>query len=534
MPPKLVRLVELENGDPVPMRAHLVARPDYGRARPGWHPVKGGSECIETAVFSNLALAENDSDLACSFILEKGHPAFFVLDHAENRQAPDLPEVPRWLEITRAFWHEWNLFNYYRGPHQDGVRRSAITLKLLTYAPTGAIIAAPTTSLPEIIGGEYNWDYRFTWVRDTALLINTLFRLGYSGEAKAFYEFLAEEHRKRCEEHGDHQLPVLLPIREGTAIEEEKLDHLAGYRGSLPVRRGNRAANQLQFDNQGHFLQSLHFWKHVGGRIDQTKRDMAEHAIDFLRRHWGEPDNGIWEPLERSHHTYAKISACTAFERGRDLRLLSKAETDIICQKILRQVLDRGIREREGRKYLADHYETDATDATALLPFPLGFLPRELAHSTRQEVERQLGDGPWMYRTKGLREMGEGAFLLCGFWRIGHLIREGELDRAEALLEENIAAASPLGLYSEEIDPVSGNLLGNFPQGFSHLGLITTILDLQKAKEYPKFVRLPDHEKFKADVGRSIGPRAVLAGFFRVPRTLRLLTCRRSKWRRLA
>lgn len=528
---KLVRLLELENGAGAIIDLRVAARPDYARRPPAWRRVDGGFECVEAALFSSLPLMEKDGDIALRFTLDAGRACFFVLDGAETRRPPDAETVRKWLGITQAFWREWNLFNYYRGPHQELVRRSAVTLKLLTYAPSGAIVAAPTTSLPERPGGGLNWDYRYTWVRDTALFINTLFRLGYSGEAKAYFQFITATHATQTADGTDADLAVLLPIRDGTLAGEETLDHLAGYRGSRPVRRGNRANDQLQLDNYGHFLQSLFFWKHTGGKLDEAKRGMAAEALAILRRRWPEPDNGIWEPQDRRQRTYSKVSAWLAFQRGGDLGLVSAPETHRLCAEIHAQTLERGVHEREGRKYLAEHYGGDVIDATALLAFTTGFLPEPLARSTREEIERRLGVGPWLYRSDTHRQSGEGAFVLCSLWRIGQLIREGDLARAESLLEEIIAAASPLGLYAEEIDPVSGDFLGNFPQAFSHLGLIAAVLDLEEAKAQPGFAGRPDHEKFQCGVGRTIGARGVLAGFWRAPQTFRLLWSKRSQWR---
>jgi GH15 family glucan-1,4-alpha-glucosidase len=268
---KLVRLIELEAGDEVRMNMRIAARPDYARGKPQWRPVDRGFACDETAVFASFPLDENGENLGAQLQLQRDHAHFVVLDFADNRTAPDESQVRRWLGITRAFWREWNLFNYYCGPHRDLVRRSAVTLKLLTYAPTGAFVAAPTTSLPEQIGADRNWDYRLTWVRDTALFIDTLFRIGYSGEAKGFFHFIVGE----C---AADELPVLLPIRDGTSVDQEELTHLAGYRGSRPVRRGNRAAKQLQLDNCGHLLQSLLYWRHTGGKLDDAKLRMAATA----------------------------------------------------------------------------------------------------------------------------------------------------------------------------------------------------------------------------------------------------------------
>lgn len=183
---RFVRLLRVERGDQAVVDLHVAARPNYGREQPEWRRVSGGFACAQTSLFSHISLEQRNGELACRCILDPGKTYFVVLDYSDAPAEPTLPDVEQWLETTRAFWDEWNLFNYYRGPHEKVIRRSAVTLKLLTYAPTGAFVAAPTTSLPEKIGGDGNWDYRFTWIRDTALFINTLFRIGYSGEAKHF------------------------------------------------------------------------------------------------------------------------------------------------------------------------------------------------------------------------------------------------------------------------------------------------------------------------------------------------------------
>ncbi len=529
---KLVRLLRIERGDQAMLDVRVAARPGYAREQAEWRPVAGGFASREAGLFSNLPLAQRDGDLVCRAVLEAGKSYFAVLDYADARTQPSIDQVQAWLATTKAFWNEWNLFNYYRGAHESVVRRSAVTLKLLTYAPTGAFVAAPTTSLPEKPGGESNWDYRYTWIRDTALFINTLFRIGYSGEAKAFFQFVCKEHDRG--ENSDGKLPVLLPIREDTPTDETQLDHLSGYAGSRPVRIGNRAPGQLQLDNYGHILKSLFYWKHTGGKLSNEMRQIGERAVAELRRSWSEPDNGIWEPVERKQHTYSKVTAWLAFARAADLDLIDRYEAERLCGEIRDEVLRCGTFERDGETWLADIFGGDRVDCTAFLTFTEGFLDDALARSTRHRIEQQLAEEPWIYRSETHRATGEGAFLLCSFWWIGQLIREGDLPRAEKLLNQIIEAASPLGLYSEEVDPNSAEFLGNFPQAFSHLGLISAILDLQRAKRDRRFAKLPDHEKFRKSVGATIGLRGLLAGFFRVPRTIRLLFRTRSKWREAA
>lgn len=296
------------------------------------------------------------------------------------------------------------------------------------------------------------------------------------------------------------------------------------------MRRGNHATEDLQLDNYGYLFQSLFYWRHTGGKLDESKRRMACDALDALRRRWHEPDNGIWEGANRKQHAHSKVSAWLAFERAHDLGLVERNEAERLCREIYEETMARGIRERDGRKYLADHFDGEVIDCSAFLAFSTGFLPEPLASSTREEIEKHLAVGPWLYRSDWHRNSGEGAFVLCSFWWIGQLIREGDLSRAEKILEQIIVAASPLGLYSEEIDPTTGEFLGNFPQAFSHLGLISAILDLEEAKEKPRFANALDQIKFQKSVGFTIGFKGILAGFFRAPQTIRLLFSRKSKW----
>lgn len=523
---KLVRLLEVTRGETMPIEFRCDARPDYARSSAVWHQISNhppGFRCLEAALFTNMPL---DEKLRGEFTAERGKIYFAVLDFSHDPNPPDVDVIRRWLCVTAAFWEEWNLFNYYRGLHEKIVRRSAVTLKLLTFAPSGAFVAALTTSLPERVGGDLNWDYRFAWVRDTALFINTMFRIGYSGEAKAYLQFVT-----RCsKECANSDIDVLLPIDgEGDHEEEQFLDHLAGYRGSRPVRVGNRAARQIQLDNYGHLMQSLYYYRATGGRFDADKKKLAERCLRGVAKHWQEEDSGIWETLERKHYTIGKVMAWIACQRGCDLLGEVDPKLRKLADNIREQVVQRGMRRLDGKDYLAATYEEDQVDAASLLAFTTGFLPLEIARTTRAEIERRLGcGGPLLYRSEKSRR-SEGAFLICSFWWINHLIQENELKRAEQLLDQVIALLSPLGLLSEEIDPESGQFLGNFPQAFSHLGLIGSILSLEEAKKMPRQHSLPDHKKFRMSVGATLGLRGVIAGFVRVPKLLRLLFSRRSK-----
>ncbi|MDQ6809443.1 MAG: glycoside hydrolase family 15 protein [Verrucomicrobiota bacterium] len=532
---KLVRLIEWESGGPVTIEMRVRARPDYARKPAHWKQQSATAFALdEGTLFTNAPMTETSGDLLASFTVERDRPFYAVLDYSDERASPDIEQIRRWQQITAAFWREWNLFNYYRGPHQEMVRRSAVTLKLLTYAATGGFVAAPTTSLPEQLGGDANWDYRFTWLRDTALFIQTLFGLGYSGEARAFLDFATKQWTEDCGKSPKNKdaptIAVMYPVCDAPIPPEATLDHLEGYGGSKPVRKGNAAEDQFQLDNYGHLLQSLFFFRHTGGKIDAAKRKMLTRLTDEAVRHWREADNGIWEVRETSQYTHGKIMCSVALERARVLLGDKDGRLGKVCAEIRREVLERGLIERDGRKELSAKLDETSFDASTLLAFTTGFLDQHVATLTRHGLEQKLARGPLLYRIE--EKVGEeGAFVICSFWWINHLIREGQLARAEELLDGMIDLASPLGLYSEEIDPATGEFLGNFPQAFSHLGLIQSVLNLQGAKKKRGFHALPDHEKFQRSVGSTIGWKGVIAGFFRVPKTSLLFFSNASKWR---
>ena len=536
---KLVRILKLESGNSVPIALMLDARAEYGRCRVAWTRISSNPlrfSCPTATFYANFPVEEVANQLTGHFLADRNQTYFSVLDYGNEQRSPDLEEINRWLLVTNSYWREWNLFNYYEGAYHKIVRRSAVTLKLLTYASTGAFVAAPTTSLPEKIGGDQNWDYRYLWVRDTSLFINTMFRLGYSGEAKAFLNFIKsrcqeEYERKTKSSDGAKALRVLYPIQPGSSTDEYFLGHLRGYRRSTPVRIGNRAARQFQLDNYGHLLDAVYYFRHTGGKLGSEIRKLLNRLTKDVVLHWQQPDNGIWENPAIKQYTYGKVMAWVALERA---AILDPAQSDRlkeIAVAIREAIFARGIARSNGARFLADAYDSDGIDASCLLAFTNGFLPKNLAVATRHEVEKYLVSGPFVYRNREQREkQKEGAFLLCSFWWISHLTQEGELRRAEEILSQILDHASPLGLFAEEIDPESGEFLGNFPQAFSHLGLIGTILNLEQAKKNPVFHLLADTQKFERSVGATIGVKGVLSGFMRVPETFQLLFSERSKW----
>jgi GH15 family glucan-1,4-alpha-glucosidase len=254
--------------------------------------------------YSNIPMEDEGDQLIGHFLAESEQTYFTVLDYGTEPQPPALEDINRWLLITKSYWREWNLFNYYRGAYEKIIRRSAVTLKLLTNAASGAFVAAPTTSLPERIGGEQNWDYRYLWVRDTSLFINTMFRLGYSGEAKDFINFMTS----RCQEEYELKIgsseeakaiKILYPIKPGSSTDEHFLDHLGGYRGSTPVRVGNRAARQFQLDNYGHLLEAFYYFRQTGGKLSSKMLQLISRLTQDVLAYWQQPDNGIWEDPAR-------------------------------------------------------------------------------------------------------------------------------------------------------------------------------------------------------------------------------------------
>ncbi len=530
---KLVRLVEIETGDAIEMALRIRARPDYARAKADWKQVDEGAFGIkQMAVYSNASLKLENDDLLGQFTVRPGQPLFVVLDYTDERPRPGLEQIHRWRKITEAFWREWNFFNPYQGAHAALVRRSAVTMKMLTYAKSGGFVAAPTTSLPEAIGRDSNWDYRFCWVRDTALFLQTLFALGYCGEAKSFIEFICEKWHERSAKAGPSEatLDVMFPVCESPVPPETKLDHLDGYRDSRPVRFGNRALEQFQLDNYGHLLQSLFYFKHSGGNFDARKRTMTAKLTTEVITFWREEENGIWEGVEKEQFTYGKIMCWEALERAKLLLGDDDGAIQKACEEISREVKSRGLMKHNGAQILSAVLDESRFDASSLLAFTSDFLFEHDARATREAIEDELAHGPFLYRNSEQKKK-EGAFVLCSFWWINHLIREGHLKRAEEILERIIEKVSPLGLLSEEIDPETGEFLGNFPQAFSHLGLIQSILNLERAKKMTGFYALPDHEKFRRHIVRTLGYSGVILGFFRSPRTATLIFSRKSKWR---
>lgn len=427
------------------------------------------------------------------FTLHEGQTLSFFLEYAEGHSGDRLLSTPAsGLEAfhnTSAFWQRWLGQCQYDGRWREVVHRSALTLKLLTYSPTGAIVAAPTTSLPEHIGGTRNWDYRYTWIRDAAFTIYGLLRLGFTVEAGRFMDWL---NTRCCELNPDGSLQLMYGIDGRRDLPEEELLHLDGHRSSRPVRIGNGAATQLQLDMYGALMDAVYLYNKHGSSISHDLWSNLCRLLDYVCVHWQEPDEGIWEVRGgRRHFVYSKVMCWVALDRG--IRLADKrgfpgnrtrwmAERD----RIYHQVMDQGWNPEVGA--FVQHYGSRALDAANLI-MPLVFFvsptdPRIL--STIDRTLEQLALGSLVYRydihtaaSDGL-EGEEGTFSMCTFWLVEALTKAGRLSEARLIFEKMLSYANHLRLYAEEVSH-SGEQLGNFPQAFTHFGLITAACNLDLA-----------------------------------------------------
>jgi len=489
---ELVRKVEGLAGN-VPLRWVFEPRFDYGRAntrierRAGrWFAHAGASALALTLCDAGEGTLQNGA-VEGRFTLAAGESALVSLAGTDREPAviSGRDDSEERLERTKRFWPEWAGRLRYEGAWPEAVTRSALALKLLTYAPSGAIVAAPTTSLPEWIGGERNWDYRFTWLRDASWTLDALIRLGHHEEAHAFFWWLM--HATRLTQP---QLQILYRIDGSVHTDEQELSHLAGYRGSAPVRVGNGARDQVQLDVYGAVLEAIWLYATQVGRLDgDTGKEVARIA-DFVAKHWRDPDNGIWEVRdERMHYVQSKGLCWIALDRACTL-----AEKGLIPDRVerwrgaadeLRAWVDENGWDEKLQSYVRapDMRELDASLLTlAVLAYDRDRSPR--IEATVAAVERELREGPYVYRYKGADGLDgeEGAFLTCSFWLVDAYARVGRLDDANALMEELLGLANDVGLYSEEIDPKTGDFLGNFPQGLTHLALINAAVSIADAE----------------------------------------------------
>ncbi|MFG1891709.1 glycoside hydrolase family 15 protein [Micromonospora sp. NPDC049051] len=403
-----------------------------------------------------------------------------------RRYSPD--EVDNLLASTRDWWRDWLGRSHYAGRWREMVERSAITLKLMTYAPTGALVAAPTAGLPEHIGGERNWDYRYTWIRDASFSVHALLDLGFTDEAGRYMRWLGD--RVRDADEAGAPLQVMYRVDGSPDIPEEVLDHLEGYKGSAPVRIGNGAATQLQLDIYGAALNAFHVADSQGLHITHEGWRHTLRAMDWLCDNWDQPEEGIWETRGGGrNYTYGRLMSWVALDRavrianarGRPAKI---GRWTAVRDRIYDQIMTQGY--HPGRRAFVQHYGNDVLDAALLAMPSVGFVsPRDpMWRSTLHAIDDELVSDSLVYRYNpeaspdGLPGI-ESTFTMCTFWYVDALARTDRLEDARLTLEKMFTYASPLGLYSEEIAP-SGEQVGNFPQAFSHLSLISTAVNLDR------------------------------------------------------
>ena len=497
--PQVIRIVEGISGR-VPMRSALRMRFSYGRVVPWVHKVDNRTVAVAgpDSVWLDTDADTYGEDLTTysDFTVAPGDRIAFTISwQPSHRQPPALPDPEGSLEATSDFWREWVEHCTYHGPYREAVIRSLITLKALTYAPTGGIVAAPTTSLPEEIGGVRNWDYRYTWLRDAAITLSSLLRTGYREEARAWREWLL-----RAVAGDPENLQIMYGIAGERELGEAELDWLPGYENSGPVRVGNGAAHQLQLDVYGEVTEALHLAHMTGLARNDYASVLQLKLIRYLEKHWDQPDEGIWEVRgPRRHFVHSKVMAWVAVDRT--IKLIESGDVDGPLERwremrddIHHDVCEKGY-DKE-RNTFTQSYGSKELDASLLLIPQMGFLPPDDKRviGTIEAIQRELSteDGFVLrYPTSSEDDTNvdglageEGAFLACSFWLADDLAMIGRVDEARKLFEKLLSLRNDLGLLAEEWDPRLQRQVGNFPQAFSHVPLIDTALRLTASGAY--------------------------------------------------
>ncbi|MBV9100652.1 MAG: glycoside hydrolase family 15 protein [Candidatus Dormibacteraeota bacterium] len=490
--PRLVRIVECLAGE-VTLQHEFHPAPSYGRV-PAEFSVHGNhvhAACGKV----HLCLTTTAPDAApeSRVTLRMGETHAFSLRATRAGKcavrAWNVEDARELMRATQQFWWRWIGQCSYAGPYQQVVWRSALALKLMSYSPTGAIVAAPTTSLPEWIGGDRNWDYRYTWLRDASFTLFALFQLDLTGEAEGFFHWLRHRHlgeRSRT-------VPNLFDLDGHSHRTEVELDHLDGYRHSRPVRVGNAAAHQLQLDVYGEVLDGAYVYARFGGVISRELWRELRAIVDLAIDRWEEADSSIWEARsQRAQYTYSKLMCWVAVDRG--IRIADRWNHPhdhdrwrAARRAIRKRILTEGWSEERGA--FTQVLGGDALDSAMLRISQVRLLgdrdPRVV--STIRAIEQNLGEGVLVrrYRTEetddGLKG-AEGAFFMTSFWLADALAHIGDLEGAQRRFERLLSFSSPLGLFSEEVDPRSGELLGNYPQAFTHLALVGAAVNIERAR----------------------------------------------------
>lgn len=495
-PHELVRLIEGLAGR-VEVELELAPRPEYGLGRPLFRLHEGGAASLggpdRLALSAQVSLEASESTLRARFPVAAGERHGFALRWSPAEHPEPEPtaagDVEARIADTVAGWRSWeDEHDIYDGPHRELIRLSSRVLKGLTYRPTGAIVAAPTTSLPESLGGGRNWDYRYSWIRDASLTLDALWIGTCSDEADSFVDWMVGAAGGHI--HDEQPLQIMYGIAGERDLAERELPHLRGHRGSAPVRVGNGAWAQTQLDVYGEFLDAYcRYVEHLGepdGQLSHFLADLADAAAD----RWQQRGSGIWEARAGpQHYLSGKLYCWVALDRA--VKLAPRigageqaARWTAARERVREAIESRGFSDR--KRAFTQAFDSDELDAAALLVPLTGFLPArdERVLSTIAALERELmQDGLLLrYRSDDGLAGSEGTFAICSFWLVSALARAGERERAEALFERVVGFANDLGLLAEEIDPASGELLGNFPQAFSHVGLINAAADIDGAR----------------------------------------------------
>jgi GH15 family glucan-1,4-alpha-glucosidase len=486
--PDLLRLVIGERGR-VPMRMDLVIRFGYGSVVPWVEQIEGGLQAIAGPDLLQLLtpVPTRGADLAtvAEFVVSAGDQVPFVLTwFPSHRPGRSTLEPQRALAETDAFWTEWSASGLRDGPYADQVGRSLITLKALTYAPTGGIVAAPTTSLPEAPGGPRNWDYRFCWIRDATFTLYALMNAGYNEEAAAWRRWLL-----RAVAGTPSQLQTMYGIAGERRLSEYELAWLPGYEASRPVRIGNAASEQLQLDVWGELMDALHLARRTRLGHGTEGWSLQRKLVEYLETIWQKPDEGIWEVRgPRRHFTHSKVMAWVALDRAvkaiEEYGLGGPADRWRACRDDIHASVCREGYDPE-RGSFVQYYGGRDLDASLLMIPMVGFLPPddERVRGTVRAIERELAVDGFIARYSPRRDVdglvgGEGAFLPCSFWLADNYVLQGRQEEARELFERLLGLCNDVGLLSEEYDPVARRLVGNFPQAFSHVSLVNTARNL--------------------------------------------------------
>ncbi|MEV0223458.1 glycoside hydrolase family 15 protein [Streptomyces sp. NPDC050704] len=490
--PDLVRIVEGLKGR-VTVRSTLRLRFDYGSIVPWMRKADGhrvavaGPDSVWLRSEPAVRTWGKDFCTHSEFTVAEGEKVAFVLTwHPSHEPRPDPVDPHESLSVSLADWQAWAARCRYAGPHRDAVIRSLITLKALTYAPTGGIVAAPTTSLPEEVGGVRNWDYRYCWLRDSTLTLGALLACGYQEEAEAWRDWLL-----RAVAGDPADLQIMYGLAGERRIPEYELPWLPGFRGSAPVRIGNDAVRQLQLDVYGEVVDSLALARQAGLPAKPHMWRLHQALMEFLHETWREPDEGLWEVRgPRRHFVHSKVMAWVAADRTvRALEENPRLRGDVDHWRAMRDEVHREVCERgydPERNTFTQSYGSRELDAALLLIPRLGFLPPDdpRVAGTIDAVRDELGRGGFLRRYNSEQTVidglpgHEGTFLVCSFWLADALHMTGRTKEARELFEQLVALRNDVGLLAEEYDPVAGIQLGNFPQAFSHIGLVGTAFAL--------------------------------------------------------